>query len=236
MENKKRTLTPEQLEKMKEGRKRAMEARRKEKDEKAKVEAKLTTEEKREAKRAEKRNKEQQKSKELQKELEALQQQKDRIEGVKKTMDNRNKFKMKVEAIKGIPPPAEEEPDLPFEMDDEEEHHEIIAHDKTEEQEHEELFNEKRDDIIKSVKNPATRAVFNKVTNNYNNKLNITENLNNMVESLRQMIKDNTREIKKTNKVIEKEEVKMPVIEKTHDEMKEEVKYKSQLNSLMRLR
>lgn len=239
MENKKRTLTPEQLEKMREGRKKAMDARRVAKEEEDKKATKAKKEAEKEAKRAEKRKKEEAKQRELQKELEALQQQKDRIEGMKKTYTNRNKFKAKMDEIKNPEPNiAMDVADMAEEFIDDIEHHEIIAQDFEEDasEDEQDIFMEKRDELLSDVKNPKTRELFSKITNRYDKSKDITQNLNTMVSNLKQFLIENTKEIKKTQKIIEKEEQQKPIIERDSEEVKEESRYRSQLSSLMRLR
>ena len=90
--------------------------------------------------------------------------------------------------------------------------------------------------LLESTKNNKVRDIFKKLTNNYNTNMDVTQNLKVMMDDLKKLIIDNTKELKKADKIIEQEEAKKTISEKTLEEVKEEVKYKSQLSSLMRLR
>jgi len=83
---------------------------------------------------------------------------------------------------------------------------------------------------------PETKKFFKQVTDTYDNKLSITDNLRSMSEELKKLISSNVKQIKQNNEVIEAAEAKEDVIDKTLEEVKIEHKYKSQLASLMRLR
>ena len=250
----KRTITPEQREKMAEGRKKAMEERRKtkelikieEKDAKAK-EKKLLKEKDKQQVREDKLKKEEQKRKDLEIELAGLQQQKDRIESLKRTMENRGKFRDKIQKFKE----AEEELSRPkmtiepmdtiYEDEEEAEHQPsrlIELSDITPPRiiDKEQIVRSEVQKILGSTKNKKVRDIFKKVTNSYNKNMDVTQNLKVMMDDLKKLIIDNTKELKKAEKIIDTEEQKKDIVEKTLDEVKEEVKYKSQLSSLMRLR
>ena len=90
-------------------------------------------------------------------------------------------------------------------------------------------------------RNKETTKLFEKITSNYDNKKSITDNLNAMASEIKELIKNNTKQIKKNEKVIVKETKKKPVnhfeVEQVPiEQVKEEQKYKSKLNALMRLR
>ena len=265
----KRTITPEQREKMAEGRKRAMEERRKtkelikkeEKDAKT-TEKKLAKEQEKQKAREEKLKKEEQKRKDLEIELAGLQQQKDRIESLKKTMENRNKFRDKIQKFKEKEveesrPKMTIESLSPVEEVDEDDYEELVVPsvktapaqlappaqlinlsditpprviDKAQ------IVRSEVSRLLETTKNKKVRDIFKKLTNNYNTEMDVTENLKVMMDDLKKLIIDNTKELKKADKIIEEEESKKAISQKTLDEVKEEQKYKSQLSSLMRLR
>ena len=255
----KRTITPEQREKMAEGRKRAMEERRKtkdlikkeEKDAKTK-EKKLLKEQDKQKARDEKLKKEEQKRKDLEIELAGLQQQKDRIESLKKTMENRSKFRDKIQKFKeqeeqDTRPKMTIEPLSPIEEaqpQDEMHDEHVVPSVKTEPEQLEQIPEIDKEQIVRTevqrlletTKNNKVRDIFKKVTNSYNKNMDVTQNLKIMMDDLKKLIIDNTKELKKAERIIETEEQKKDIVEKTLDEVKEEVKYKSQLSSLMRLR
>jgi len=255
----KRTITPEQREKMAEGRKRAMEERRKtkdlikkeEKDAKTK-EKKLLKEQDKQKARDEKLKKEEQKRKDLEIELAGLQQQKDRIESLKKTMENRSKFRDKIQKFKeqeeqDTRPKMTIEPLSPIEeaqpqdeMHDEQVVPSVVVELEQLEQipeiDKEQIVRAEVQRLLETTKNNKVRDIFKKVTNSYNKNMDVTQNLKIMMDDLKKLIIDNTKELKKAERIIETEEQKKDIVEKTLDEVKEEVKYKSQLSSLMRLR
>jgi len=262
----KRTITPEQREKMAVGRKRAMEERRKtkelikkeEKDAKTK-EKKLAKEQDKQKTRDEKLKKEEQKRKDLEIELAGLQQQKDRIESLKKTMENRNKFRDKIQKFKEKEeeesrPKMTIEPLSPIEEEYEDDYEELVVPSvKTAPAQPAQLINlsditpptvidkaqivrSEVSRLLETTKNKKVRDIFKKLTNNYNTNMDVTQNLKIMMDDLKKLIIDNTKELKKADKIIEAEESKKQISEKTLDEVKEEQKYKSQLSSLMRLR
>ena len=255
----KRTITPEQREKMAEGRKKAMEERRKtkdlikkeEKDAKTK-EKKLLKEQDKQKARDEKLRKEEQKKKDLEIELAGLQQQKDRIESLKKTMENRSKFRDKIQKFKeqeeqDTRPKMTIEPLSPIEEaqpQDEMHDEHVVPSVKIESEQLEQIPEIDKEQIVRTevqrlletTKNNKVRDIFKKVTNSYNKNMDVTQNLKIMMDDLKKLIIDNTKELKKAERIIETEEQKKDIVEKTLDEVKEEVKYKSQLSSLMRLR
>ena len=266
-EKPKRTITPEQREKMAEGRKRAMEERRQtkelikkeEKDAKTK-EKKLLKEQDKQKARDEKLKKEEQKRKDLEIELAGLQQQKDRIESLKKTMENRSKFRDKIQKFKeqeeqDTRPKMTIEPLSPVEESPEDEMHDehvvpsVIVEPAQPAQpinisditpprviDKEQIVRSEVERLLETTKNKKVRDIFKKLTNNYNTNMDVTQNLKVMMDDLKKLIIDNTKELKKADKIIEQEESKKAISEKTLDEVKEEQKYKSQLSSLMRLR
>lgn len=90
-------------------------------------------------------------------------------------------------------------------------------------------------------RNKETTKLFEKITDNYDNKKSITDNLNAMASEIKELIKNNTKQIKKNEKVVVKETKKKKVnhfeVEQVPiEQVKEEQKYKSKLNNLMRLR
>ena len=245
----KRTISPEQRAKMAEGRKKAMEERKKmkeqikEEEKSAKQKEKqLAKEEKKQKTKVEKANKELEKKKELDLELQALAQQKDRIETLKKTMENRSKFRNKIKEFKEeeqedinknidmrIESPIEEESLSPETLSPE-------PLKETEEPDQEVLFKEEVNKIANSTKDVKSREIFTKLTNNYNKNMDISQNLTHMVANLKEMIRENTIAIKKATPTIEKLEQEKPIVEMTLQESKDDNRYKSQLSSLMRLR
>jgi len=249
----KRTISPEQRAKMAEGRKKAMEERKKmkeqikEEEKSAKQKQKqLEKEEKKQKSKVEKANKELEKKKELDLELQALAQQKDRIETLKKTMENRSKFRNKIKEFKeeeqeSISGAIEKNIDMRIESPIEEESlsPETLSPEplkETEEPDQEVLFKEEVNKIANSTKDVKSREIFTKLTNNYNKNMDISQNLTNMVANLKEMIRENTIAIKKATPTIEKLEQEKPIVEMTLQESKDDNRYKSQLSSLMRLR
>jgi len=88
---------------------------------------------------------------------------------------------------------------------------------------------------------PETKKIFETLTSNYNRNKTITENLNDMSSQIKKMIAETVKQVKKNEKVIEKvkEEVvkeQPSVVAIPAEEVKEEIKYKSNLSSLMKLR
>ena len=138
---------------------------------------------------------------------------------MKKTYENRNKFRVKMEEIKNPDYNiAMEVADKTEELVDDMEHHEIIAQDyedSEDEVNEEQAFIEKRDELMATVKNPKTREIFTKITSRYDKSKDITQNLNSMVSNLKEFLIENTKEIKNTQKILQKEEEKKPIIEKT---------------------
>ena len=221
---KKRTLTAEQKAKMQEGRKKAMESRKALKEE----EKKATKKEKELTKKTEKSKKEIQKVRNLELELEALQQQKDRIQSLKQTHENRAKFRNKMKDFKqeeqmiemAIKEPSQPTGDF-FEPD------EITD---------EEIFNKKANELAETATNPETKKIFKSVVGKFDNQKSITHNLSSMIEDLKDLIKNNAKQAKEVEKVVKEIVAEKPIEAMTIVEMKQEQKYKSQLSSLMRLR
>ena len=200
-------------------------------------------------------------------ELQALKQQKDHAEAKAKTMENRQKFRKKLKSISDEPndlPEVEpEERKVQFKEEQlyvkehiKQEFEEELRNDLEEEEEkflasHEEEIDPMEEKIFKAqVKalsvgaNKETKKLFHKITNNYDNRKSISDNLNSMASEIKELIKKNTRQIKKNDEKIQKEKAerekelmdKQIAEEKSIEEIKAEQKYKSQLNSLMRLR
>ena len=250
---KKKTLTPEQLEKMQEGRKKAMAERRKIKEQikteekEAKIkEKKLSREAEKQKKAEEKAKKEADKKRELEAELQALQQQKDRIESMKKTMESRNKFRARMrekqnkdhleEGVKVIDEPIDDLEEL-FELAEEVEASGAVEEEETKDFIHDEekIFRHTASVLAHNAK-PETQQLFNKITGNYDRSKSITENLNDMSNEIKKMIAETLKQVKKNEKVIEKEQPKEDVEQVPLEEAVEEIKYKSNLSSLMKLR
>ena len=248
-EKPKRTLTPEQLQKMKEGRKKAMEERRKlkeqikteEKDAKAK-ERKLAKEAEKQKQAEEKARKDAEKKKELEQELQALQQQKDRIETMKKTVEHRKNFRAKIRKAEDEPVA---QPDTLVKVIDEDADYEGYPVEEDEDEaseaaempdvndQHHKIFLEQVDKLSGSLSSAKSKEIFDGLVKGYDKKNDITTNLNNMAADLKRMIRENVSQIKKNEKVIAKEQLKEEVVSL---ETRDELKYKSQLSSLMRLR
>ena len=245
-EPKKRTISQEQLNKMAEGRKKAMAERRKLREQ--------------ESKEKPKKKRDEQKQKELDLELQALAQQKDAVEAKKKTIEHRKQFRDKIKKDEVEIQIADLEGEIITDYKEEQAYSKAITMDELEEAleeaEEEELERGARQEedaedamIAKAFKaqckslaehaKPEVKKEFLRLTDNYDNSANITDNLNRMATELKKMIKANAKQAKKVDKVI-KEEVKSlpvkPVEEKTVEEVKDECRYQSQLSSLMRLR
>jgi hypothetical protein len=212
---------------MQEGRKKAMEARKALREE----EKKATKKEKELNKKTEKSQKEIQKVKNLELELQALQQQKDRIETLKKTQENRAKFRNKMKEFKEEEQNCEmtiKEPPLVAEPEPEPEPEPVINE--------EQVFKEKAKEMEGLAKTKETKELFKKVVGSFNNQISITDNIKNMVAELKDLIKKNTKHAKEVDNVVKQVVVQKPIEELNIVEMKAEEKYKSQLSSLMRLR
>jgi len=243
-EPKKRTISQEQLNKMAEGRKKAMAERKKNKEPPKP-----------------KKKRDEQKQKELDLELQALKQQKDQVESKKKTIEHRKQFRDKIKKEEIEIQIEDLEGDIITDYKEEQAYSKAITMDEleealAEEQEEEELERGARQEedaedamIAKAFKaqckslaehaKPDVKKEFLRLTDNYDNSSNITENLNRMATELKKMIKTNAIQAKKVDKVIKKEVKSLPVepvVEKTVEEVKDECRYQSQLSSLMRLR
>lgn len=235
----KRTITPEQLEKMKEGRKKAMEERRKLKEQIKTEEKEAKAKERRLAKEAEKQKaielkakKDAEKKKELEQELQALQMQKDRIDSMKKTVEHRKNFRAKIRDVE-VPEASEVAEASVAAEDAEYEGYPVDEEEPDMNDEHHKMFMEQVDKVKGSLSSEKSKEVFNGLVKGYDKSNDITANLNKMAAELKQMIKDNMTQIKKNESVIAKEQEQEEVV---MVETKDEYRYKSQLSSLMRLR
>ena len=88
-------------------------------------------------------------------------------------------------------------------------------------------------------KGKDTKKLFERITESYDNTKSITDNLNSMSVEIKQLIKNNTKQIKRNEKVVEKKVNKVNHFKAEDvpiEMLKEEQKYKSKLNNLMRLR
>ena len=240
----KRTISEEQRKKMAEGRKRAMEERKKKQESLSNEEQKLAIQERKIKAQEKKKLKELHRAKELELELQALTQQRDRIEAMKKTKEHRSKFREKIreedaikmvinevvenEPIKNEVVENEVEPIKDDPISNKEEHTNIIDN-------NEKIFRHTVSSLSHNA-HPETKKIFKLITNKYDSSLDISTNLNNMTKELKKMVANNTKYIKKNEAIIKKEQEKVEIKELTPLEIKEEKKYKSQLNSLMNKR
>lgn len=240
----KKIITAEQRERMNAGRKRAMEERKKKKEaEKEQLKKEVAAMEK-------------EKKKELDKELAALKQQKDSMETKKKTMEHRKEFRTRIRTKSQSQ--AEQKAEQPepqrnvtFDIEEAEQPEKEVIEDLLQRSpspqamqpvaeeptqlNEEKIFKSQVAALSHNAK-PETKKFFKQVTDTYDNKLSITDNLRSMSEELKKLISSNVKQIKQNNEVIEAAEAKEDVIDKTLEEVKVEHKYKSQLASLMRLR
>jgi len=234
---------------MAEGRKRAMEERKKKQESLSNEEQKLAIQERKIKAQEKKKLKELQRAKELELELQALTQQRDRIEAMKKTKEHRSKFREKIreeDAIKMvINEVVENEPieNEPIENEVVENEVEPIKDDPISNKEEHTNTIDNNEKIFRHTVNslshnahPETKKIFKLITNKYDSSLDISTNLNNMTKELKKMVANNTKYIKKNEAIIKKEQEKVEIKELTPLEIKEEKKYKSQLNSLMNKR
>ena len=229
----KKTISDEQRKKMQEGRKRAMEERRKKKEEEKVAMDKLTPDQKRALKKAEKDAKEKAKKDQLEAELQALQQQKDRIESMKTTMENRKKFRNKVrskvdkaEPVEPEKPESDRQPvemsieelndlnpdeEIPEEWREDIEHHEIIAHDKPEPSPEPSPAEPKKktdkeifDEGVKDIIGKAKSPDTKKLLNHVTKKYNKSMSITDNLNNMAKEIKDMIRDNVKQIKKVDK--------------------------------
>lgn len=235
----KKTLSPEQLEKMRLGRKRAYEKRKAER-EAAKAKSKEVGE-------AKKKN---DKEKLLQLEMEAMQQQQDRIDNLRLQVERKKEVKSKLKAAK-LEPVAEEpehveEPEEPIEEVIEE-----VAEDIEEVVEKVEKKLEKKSEVSdaeytqvfyreagKMKKNipKEVQHYYDDAISKFDFTLSLDDNIKNMIDYVEQVVIKNSKVINDVRDVQKKVEEKQEVVSKLKHEDEAEKHIDSQISRLMKMR
>jgi DNA-binding ferritin-like protein len=239
-EKPKKTLSPEQLEKMRLGRKRAYEKRKAER-EAAKAKSKEVGE-------AKKKN---DKEKLLQLEMEAMQQQQDRIDNLRLQVERKKEVKSKLKAAKLEPVQEEPEPEEPDEPEHVEEVIEEVAEDIEEVVEKVEKKLEKKSEVSdaeytqvfyreagKMKKNipKEVQHYYDDAISKFDFTLSLDDNIKNMIDYVEQVVIKNSKVINDVRDVQKKVEEKQEVVSKLKQEDEAEKHIDSQISRLMKMR
>lgn len=234
-EKPKKTLSPEQLKKMQEGRKRAYEKRKAEREA-----AKQASKEKTQAK------KDNDKEKLLQLEMEAMKQQQDRIDHLKLQVERKREVKAKLKSIKEDEPEDADQVYVPEEelINDVEEVLEKVEEkvEKKEEksvswsdEEYTEVFqreaNKMRAKIPKEVQHYYTDAV-----RKFDFSLSLDDNIQNMINYVSSVVKKNAETVSEVRKVQKNIEDKQELVQKQEPEIQMEKELQSQINKLIKMK
>ena len=231
----KKTLSPEQLEKMRLGRKKAYEKRKAER-EAAKEKSKQVGE-------AKKKN---DKEKLLQLEMEAMKQQQDRIDNLKIQVERKRQVKSKLKNAK-LEPVAEEQEDV-------EEQEEIVEQveeelEKVEEKveqkiskkpeisdaEYTKVFYEQANLMKKKIPKEV-HHYYDDAVSKFDFTLSLDDNIKNMIGFVKDVVEKNTKVVKDVRQVQKKIEDKQEVISKPKVEDEAEKHIDSQISKLMKMR
>ena len=231
----KKTLSPEQLEKMKIGRKKAYEKRKKEREE-----AKNKSKELGDAK------KKNDKEKLLQLEMEAMQQQQDRIDNLKMQVERKKQVKSKLKHAKLDSIEEEEAEAL------QSEHEEIIETveeelEKVEEKVEKKIVPEISDaeytkvfyqqaNLIKKKMPKEVHNYYDDAVNKFDFTLSLDNNIQNMINYVKDVVDHNTKIVKDVRNVQKKVEEKQEVISKPKVEHEAEKNIDSQISKLIKMR
>lgn len=240
-EKPKKTLSPEQLKKMQEGRKRAYEKRKAEREA-----AKQASKEKTQAK------KDNDKEKLLQLEMEAMKQQQDRIDHLKLQVERKREVKAKLKSIKEEVDDEPEDADQVYVpevieeelINDVEEVLEKVEEkvEKKEEksvswsdEEYTEVFqreaNKMRAKIPKEVQHYYTDAV-----RKFDFSLSLDDNIQNMINYVSSVVKKNAETVSEVRKVQKNIEDKQELVQKQEPEIQMEKELQSQINKLIKMK
>ena len=234
----KKTLTPEQLEKMRIGRQKAYEKR--------KAEREAAKQKSKEIGQAKKNN---DKEKLLQLEMEAMKQQQDRIDNLKLQVERKRQVKSKLKNAKLEP--VQEEAEEPEEHVEQEE----IVEQVEEELEKVEEKVEKKIGIKPDITDAEYTKVFYQQANLMKKKipkevhhyyddavskfdftLSLDDNIKNMIGFVKDVVEKNTKVVKDVRQVQKKIEDKQEVISKPKVEDEAEKHIDSQISKLMKMR
>jgi hypothetical protein len=240
-EKPKKTLNPEQLKKMQEGRKRAYEKRKSEREA-----AKQASKEKTQAK------KDNDKEKLLQLEMEAMKQQQDRIDHLKLQVERKREVKSKLKSIKEE---VEDEPDDADQVYVPEVIEEELINDVEEVLEKVEEKVEKKEEKSVSWSNEEYTEVFQREANKMRAKipkevqhyytdavrkfdfsLSLDDNIQNMINYVSSVVKKNAETVSEVRKVQKNIEDKQELVQKQEPEIQMEKELQSQINKLIKMK
>jgi hypothetical protein len=248
-EKPKKTLSPEQLKKMQEGRKRAYEKRKSEREA-----AKQASKEKTQAK------KDNDKEKLLQLEMEAMKQQQDRIDHLKLQVERKREVKAKLKSIKED---VEDEPDdadqeyVPEVIEEElindvankvaEEVEEVLekVEEKVEKKEEKSVSwsNEEYTEVFQREANKMRAKIPKEVQHYYTDavrkfdfSLSLDDNIQNMINYVSSVVKKNAETVSEVRKVQKNIEDKQELVQKQEPEIQMEKELQSQINKLIKMK
>ena len=246
-EKPKKTLSPEQLKKMQEGRKRAYEKRKAEREA-----AKQASKEKTQAK------KDNDKEKLLQLEMEAMKQQQDRIDHLKLQVERKREVKAKLKSIKED---VEDEPDaeeyIPEVIEEElinevankvaEEVEEVLekVEEKVEKKEEKSVSwsNEEYTEVFQREANKMRAKIPKEVQHYYTDavrkfdfSLSLDDNIQNMINYVSSVVKKNAETVSEVRKVQKNIEDKQELVQKQEPEIQMEKELQSQINKLIKMK
>ncbi len=238
----KKTLSPEQLEKMRVGRQKAYEKRKKEREE-----AKSKSKELGDAKKT--NNKE----KLLQLEMEAMAQQQSRIDNLKMQVERKREVKSKLKLAKQQTEAQEALEDIPEETIAEEVANEVEEElEKVEEKveakveklggedgisdaEYTKVFFQQANLIKKKIPKEV-HNYYDDAVSKFDFTLTLDDNIKNMINYVKDVVKDNTKIVKNVRQVQKKAEEKEEIISKPKVEDEAEKHIDSQISRLMKMR
>lgn len=234
----KKTLSPEQLEKMRVGRQKAYEKRKKEREE-----AKSKSKELGDAKKT--NNKE----KLLQLEMEAMAQQQSRIDNLKMQVERKREVKSKLKLAKQQTEAQEALEDIPEETIAEEVEEELEKVEEKVEAKVEKLGGEdgisdaeytkvffQQANLIKKKIPKEVHNYYDDAVSKFDFTLTLDDNIKNMINYVKDVVKDNTKIVKNVRQVQKKAEEKEEIISKPKVEDEAEKHIDSQISRLMKMR
>jgi hypothetical protein len=228
----KKTLSPEQLEKMKIGRKKAYEKRKKEREE-----AKNKSKELGDAK------KKNDKEKLLQLEMEAMQQQQDRIDNLKMQVERKRQVKTKLkhakmESIEEEHDEAEQEEIIETveeELEKVEEKVEQKIKPEVSDAEYTKVFYQQANLMKKKIPKEV-HHYYDDAVSKFDFTLSLDNNIQNMINYVKDVVDHNTKIVKDVRDVQKKEEDKQEVVSKPKVEHEAEKHIDSQISKLIKMR
>ncbi len=240
----KKTLSPEQLEKMRVGRQKAYEKRKKEREE-----AKSKSKELGDAKKT--NNKE----KLLQLEMEAMAQQQSRIDNLKMQVERKREVKSKLKLAKqqteadALAQASQALEDIPEETIAEEVEEELEKVEEKVEAKVEKLGGEdgisdaeytkvffQQANLIKKKIPKEVHNYYDDAVSKFDFTLTLDDNIKNMINYVKDVVKDNTKIVKNVRQVQKKAEEKEEIISKPKVEDEAEKHIDSQISRLMKMR